>query len=175
VKTLFGEDKTATLSKCGLYRYTLTRIWDADKPSTLFIMLNPSTADSEEDDPTIRRCMGFARAWGCGTVEVVNLFAYRATEPALLASCARVAPGVAVGRENDSYIRACVEMHSNPGDYIVAAWGAWADRKELRFRREQVLRLLPLADLMCLDVTQTGQPKHPLYCRADLTPTKYGG
>lgn len=175
MNTLFEEEKTAVLSKCGLYRYALSRIWDADKPSTLFIMLNPSTADAEEDDPTIRRCMGFARAWGCGAVEVVNLFAYRATDPTVLLNAARQYPAFARGPENDDYIQLYALRHSNPGDIIVAAWGAWGDRKELQFRTKEVMRLLPLDDLMCLDTTQSGQPKHPLYCRSDLTPVKYEG
>lgn len=175
MNTLFGQDKTATISPCGLYRYTLSRIWDEEKPGTLFIMLNPSTADADTDDPTIRRCVGFAKFWGCGSVTVVNLFAYRATEPAVLLSCVSHAPRVAVGFCNDDHIRRCLREHSGRGDYIVAAWGSHGSTKAVRWRRNEVMRLLPIEDLMCLDTTQAGEPKHPLYCRADLTPTKYEG
>jgi hypothetical protein len=79
---LFG-DRGATLSDCGRYRYRLWRRW-ADGPTVLFVMLNPSTADADVDDPTIRRCIGFARSWGAGALEVVNLYAWRATQPAEL-------------------------------------------------------------------------------------------
>ena len=73
--------KSAEISPCGLYRYSLTRKWEAWKGTVNFIMLNPSTADAQEDDPTIRRCIGFAKAWGYGGIVVTNLFAYRATNP----------------------------------------------------------------------------------------------
>lgn len=78
--SLFVESD-ARLSPCGLYRYTLTRTWDATKPRACWIGLNPSTADASEDDPTIRRMCGFADAWKCGGIIVVNLFALRATDP----------------------------------------------------------------------------------------------
>lgn len=166
---LFHTDKTADISPCGHYRYRLTRTWDEDKPGVLWVLLNPSVADSEQDDPTIRRCMGFARAWDCGMITVVNLFAFRATDPGELISHAPIA----VGPRNNQTIRRCVAAHSDPGDLIIAAWGANASRPALQARRNRVIELLPLADLMCLDVTQSGEPKHPLYCRADLTPCRY--
>ena len=74
--------KGATISECGLYRYSLTRVWDDVLPMCIFVMLNPSTADADIDDPTIRRCINFAKREGCGSLMVVNLFAYRATSPA---------------------------------------------------------------------------------------------
>lgn len=73
--------KSAIISECGKYRYSLSRIWDENKANVLFIMLNPSTADGDVDDPTIRRCIGFAKSWGYGGIYVGNLFAYRATDP----------------------------------------------------------------------------------------------
>lgn len=79
---LFGDNASgAILSDCGKYRYQLWRTWDESKPKVLFIMLNPSTADASADDPTIRRCIGFAKAWGYGGIMVGNLFALRATDP----------------------------------------------------------------------------------------------
>lgn len=172
---LFDIYSSAILSPCGLYRYSLTRLWDESKPGCLWIMLNPSIADADTDDPTIRRCMGFARAWGCGSITVVNLFAYRATDPALLTAAVRYMPRGAAGPDNDANIRRACINHSERGDYILTAWGAHAARKSLAWRRDEVMRLLPLADLCCLDVTVSGEPKHPLYCRGDLTPTKFEG
>ena len=71
----------AVISECGKYRYSLTRIWDESKPKVMFIMLNSSTANANNDDPTIRRCINFAKAWGFGDLYVCNIFAYRATNP----------------------------------------------------------------------------------------------
>ena len=74
-------EKGATFSRCGRYRYSLWRRWEEDAPYVLWICLNPSTADAEEDDPTLRRCMGFAQDWGYGASYTANLFAWRATKP----------------------------------------------------------------------------------------------
>ena len=74
-------DSGACFDSTGAYRYRLWREWDVSKPSVTFVMLNPSTAGAKDDDPTIRRCLSFARSWGFGRLEVVNLCAYRATSP----------------------------------------------------------------------------------------------
>jgi hypothetical protein len=76
-----GPAKSAVISPCGLYRYRLTRTWDAVRWSAAFVMLNPSTADAVDDDPTIKRCVGFAKRWGCGGIVVANLFAFRSADP----------------------------------------------------------------------------------------------
>ncbi len=83
----------------GAYRYSLWREWDSRRPIVAFVMLNPSTADAAKDDPTIRRCASFARSWGYGSLEVVNLFAYRASEPKRL----RQTPDP-IGPANDDYL-----------------------------------------------------------------------
>ena len=80
--------RSAEISECGKYRWWLRRRW-ADGPVVCFVMLNPSTADAEQDDPTIRRCIGFAQAWGCGALEVRNLFPFRATNPADMLKAAK--------------------------------------------------------------------------------------
>src|SRR5712664_2208515 len=76
--------RSAGFSCCGLYRYWLRRHWDAELPPVCFVMLNPSTADAERDDPTIRRCCGFSRRWGYGGIVVVNLYAFRTSDPCCL-------------------------------------------------------------------------------------------
>lgn len=154
---------SAILSPCGKYRYHLTREWDATLPRTLFVMLNPSTADASLDDPTIRRCMGFARSWGAGGIEVVNLFALRATDPEALwdhLPCAE--DGV-----NHDYVRAAVDrVLATPGSVIVAAWGAHATVEHTVV--QDFLRLVPSgARVMCLGKTRKGAPKHPLYLAAN--------
>lgn len=135
----------------GLYRYTLWRSWDEQRPRVLFVLLNPSTANAEHDDPTLRRCLGFARREGCGSLEIVNLFAYRATQPALL----KTTPDP-VGGENNHHIVAAAQQ----ANIIVAGWGAHGTYLD---RDRTVLRLLSLYPLFCLGQTQNGQPKHPLY------------
>ena len=141
--------KTATISPSGLYRYRLGRTWGIGE-TCLFVMLNPSTADAERDDATIRKCMGFARRWGFDGIEVVNLFAYRATDPKMLR---RVADPV--GPLNDQIIEHEAILHP----LIVAAWGA---NGGLLGRSTRVRKLLgPSAK--CFRIGKTGEPDHPLY------------
>jgi hypothetical protein len=145
---------TATLSADRAYRYLLTRRW-GDGPAMCWIMLNPSTADASEDDPTIRRCIGFARREGCEAIQVVNLFALRAADPGeLLASPDPIGPG------GDGFLLA------RPlAACTVAAWGA---RGSLHGRSAKVTAMLAGVRLLCLGVTSSGEPKHPLYVRADV-------
>jgi len=154
----------AELSLCGTYRYALTRAWAHGGPdsSVCFIMLNPSTADAGQDDPTIRRCIGFAKSWGYASLEVVNLFAYRATDPSELGGATDP-----VGPENDRHIRRAVAV----ARLVVAAWGA----EPLAASRSSVVELLVTAssDIHALALTKNGSPKHPLYLRADLKPALY--
>ena len=152
-------NKTASFSSCRKYRYSLSRIWDKQKKFVLFIGLNPSTADEEVDDPTIRRCSGYAQKWGYGGFIMVNLFAYRTTLPSNLKKVK-----YPVGRDNDKYI---VKL-SKKADITVAAWG----NNGILYRRDkQVLSLVP--NLMCLKVNKSGQPAHPLYLKKDLKLTKF--
>jgi len=146
----------AIFDPTGMYRYSLWREWCADSPRVAFIMLNPSTADDRKDDPTIRRCIGFARAWEFGALEVVNLFAYQATDSSKLL---RVADPV--GPENDDYIVQAAERCS----YVVVAWGA---KGVLLDRGRQVIRLLAgWRHVGCLGITKDGYPRHPLYVRGN--------
>ncbi|MGH3977119.1 MAG: DUF1643 domain-containing protein, partial [Pseudonocardiaceae bacterium] len=109
----------AVLSGCGRYRYQLTRTWDPGQQRATFIMLNPSTADAADDDPTIRRCTSYARSWGLGGLMVVNLYAYRATDPADLWKV-----DDPVGPDNDDHLRAVLAAATDVGAPVVAAWGA---------------------------------------------------
>lgn len=149
-------EKGAVLSDCGQYRYLLTRRWD-DGPSLGFVMLNPSTADAYLDDPTIRKCMGFASRYGFSAIEVVNLFAYRATKPKEM-----LAARDPIGPENDEHIRMAVRATTN----IVCAWGPNASKTP---RPRQVIAMLKGMGitLKCLYVTQDGSPGHPLMLSYD--------
>lgn len=162
-------DGAAELSACQRYRYRLERrVAMFDRIAT-FIMLNPSTATAEADDPTIRRCIGFARAWLCGRLIVVNLFAYRATRPAdMKAQADPVGPG------NDAAIeRAALETHRS-GGLLICAWGAHGghrDRDRTVLSRLDTLGVQPMA----LDETAEGFPRHPLYLRGTSRPFEYRG
>lgn len=149
---------SAGLSDCGRYRYRLDRRW-GDGPLMGFIMLNPSTADAEQDDPTIRRCIGFAKREGCGGLVVVNLFALRATNPAdLWATRPDKRHGPRSSFEYDSAIRGV----TGP---LVAAWGADVAKHDPEIVKMAVW--YHGADLLCLGKTKDGHPRHPLYVRAD--------
>ncbi len=142
---------SAVFDRTGKYRYSLHRHWSIGAGSVTFIMLNPSTADHEHNDPTIRRCIGLAHAWGFNTLNVVNLFALRATEPAELKKARSP-----VGGQNNLHIASNVEH----ADQIVIAWG---NHGQFRGRDKAVLELLSGYNLLCLGRNLCGQPKHPLY------------
>lgn len=141
--------RSAAFSPCRRYRYKLSRVWSPTLPAVVFVGLNPSTADEQKDDPTVRRCIGFARKWNFGGLILVNLFAYRSTDPAGL-----LWAGDPVGPENDEQILASARTAAQ----VVLAWGA---KGNLLDRDQQVLSLLP--DAHCLGTTKDGHPKHPLY------------
>lgn len=150
----------ADLSDCGEYRYSLSRIWDGRKKPLTFIMLNPSTADAMNDDPTIRRCMGFAEREQAGGIVVVNLYGYRATKPFDLFQATDP-----IGPANDRALtRVAREAKS-----IVCAWGANAPRNRVAYVRA----LLDRYQLHCLGITQGGAPRHPLYLKRDQPLEKY--
>lgn len=149
---------SALISPCGQYRYRLRRMGlSTGSKRVLFVMLNPSTADASVDDPTIRRCIGFARSFGCERLDVVNLFAWRATDPSELR---RVRDPI--GPENDAHIREAGEQ----ADLIVCAWGA---NDFVLPRLRGVLDILP-RPLHCLGVTKYCAPRHPLYVPAAAQP-----
>lgn len=139
------------------YRYTLERVLNPlhPEPTVLFVMLNPSTADEREDDPTIRRCIGFARSWGAGRLRVVNLFAARATDPREMK-----AMDDPVGPGNDQWIAHEIAN----AETVVAAWGTHGAYRD---RAADVMAMLPGVDWQCLGTTKDGHPRHPLYVAAN--------
>lgn len=152
---------TAILSPCGTYRYTLHRripsVLRWVKPC-LFVMLNPSTADATMDDPTIRRCIGFAKREGCTSLTVVNLFALRATDPAELTE--HIDP---FGPDNAAHLREQIDAHQKIG-IIVAAWGSHPMSHDLEV--SPVKQELRGAGAVCLGMTKDGSPRHPLYVKS---------
>jgi len=151
----------ADLDESRRYRYRLWREVDPDEGrSAIFIMLNPSTADALVDDPTIRRCVGFTRAWGCGMLIVVNLYAFRATNPKDLRSEADRG-GDIIGPSNDVILRDAVACGNR--DLVVCAWGcieSW-----MKPRADMIRRLASGrgVQLHVLGFTKAGHPRHPLY------------
>jgi hypothetical protein len=163
---LIGPSSTATFSPDRRHRYALTRWW-ADEPPAVFVMLNPSTADAFLVDPTVRRCIGFAKAWGCGGLIVVNVFGLRSTDPAALRRHADP-----IGPDNDAVIKH--ELTCRPGGPVVAAWGAHAAYLD---RGRVVAGLLDHLGVQpqCLALTKDGHPRHPLYLRAESQPQPFAG
>ncbi len=150
----------AIFDKSSHYRYLLWRSW-SQLPKVGFVMLNPNQADATVNDPTIRRCIGFAQGWGYGGLEVVNLFAYRAKSPLLLKQI-----DDPIGKDNDRYLFTLKDRVET----IVLAWGNWGT---LRGRdRAVIARLNFQQTVYCLGITKTGQPRHPLYLKRDTGLTK---
>ena len=166
----------------GDYRYLLWREWDSQNPTVAFIMLNPSRADAEFNDPTITRCINFAQAWGYGRLEVVNLFAYRTAHPSLLKQAAKP-----VGSNNDQYVLTTVQ-HS---EQVILAWGNHGTWQQQDLHILELLKNYTypswcefpsaglshlrgiissngenprgVAPLYCFGMTKKGCPRHPLY------------
>lgn len=165
--TIFSPDR--------LYRYTLWREWERDSLGlqpmhiwergfqyVMFIGLNPSTADETKDDPTIRRCIAFSKAWGYGAMCMTNLFAWRATDPTQM-----MRAHFPVGIDNAKHLLDCAKQ----AGLVVAAWGT--DGRYLQ-QQEFTKRLMEHngIKLHCLGLNKDRTPKHPLYLRSTLTPIR---
>lgn len=150
--------RAAVISECGQYRYQLSRTWDASLPFALFVGLNPSVADGEKDDNTIRRCIQFSKDWGYGGLMMANLFAYRATDHREMYMAADP-----IGPETDAYLAIQVSL----AGLVVACWGVFG---QYRGRDKQVVGSGVLRDYRALSLTKDGHPGHPLYLRGDLIP-----
>lgn len=154
--------RSAIFSPCRRYRYALTREWATGLVRTaVFIGLNPSTADETEDDPTIRRCIGYAKAWGYGGLCMVNLFALRSTDPRGL-----YAADDPVGPDNDRYLIGLATGAACMQGIVVAAWGTRGGYKG----RDAAVRELLRVPVHVLRFTKSGHPAHPLYLPKSLTP-----
>lgn len=153
-------ERGAVISKCGTYRYHLWRIWDDLLPTMVFILLNPSTADASEDDPTIRRCIGFAKREGCGGISVRNVFALRATDPDELAK--HPDP---FGPDNEEHLLAA--RNCSLMTVLVLGWGGKLANKRLRHFYKQAEVICMVQSPNCFGVTKDGDPRHPLYLRGD--------
>ena len=152
-------EKKANISKDKIYRYTLSRTWDSTKPTVLFIGLNPSIADENIDDPTITRCINFAKDWGYGTLLMANLFAFRSTYPKEIYLI-----DDPIGKDNDYYLLECVKQ----SDLIIACWGnngTYMDREKI------IKELVP--NLYCLQKNKNGTPHHPLRLPRDINPIPF--
>lgn len=150
-----GDNRKAVFSPCRKWRYHIEHVWDDAKPNLLWLMLNPSTADEKQNDPTVERCERRARMWGFGGFEVYNIFAFRATDPANMK--AQTDP---IGADNDAWmIKFAKKSRETKG---VLGWGEHG--KHLG-RGAYVLDLLRAHDakLYALKLNASGHPKHPLY------------
>ena len=150
------KEKRAIISNSGLYRYELHREWDKDKEKVLFIMLNPSTADSHEDDLTTIRCMNFAKKWGYGGISIGNIYPFRAKRPKDLRKWLTACDGErpAAYENNISHIGAM----ASEADITVCAWGC--NHPEIPSFIDSLADEVPL---YYLELCKDGRtPKHPL-------------
>ena len=146
----------AKFSPCRRFRYLLWRRWNEDRPWCNFIGLNPSTADEAQDDPTVRRCINYAKDWGYGGLYMTNIFAYRATDPQEM----KVQPDP-VGPDNDR----AIQQAWLDAEISVAGWGTHGS-----YQNREAEVLLLITSLYCLAVTKDGHPCHPLYLPKTLKP-----
>lgn len=159
--------KAATISSDGKYRYRLSRHW-SDEPEVTFVMLNPSTADAERDDATIRKCVGFAKRWEMGGIYVGNLFAVRATNPEDMKQASDP-----VGSENYDHLSWMCERAEKNGGLVVCAWGTHG----AYLQQDQTFigwcQLSWAITPMVLRKTAAGHPGHPLYIPYEQMPSRY--
>lgn len=150
----------ALFSPCLRWRYALTRVWDESLPHINFLLLNPSTATAQVNDPTVERCQRRAYQQGYGGLCVTNLFAWRSTDPGALRHVSDP-----VGSDNDRVIIECALA----AQQVVCGWG---NHGAIAGRSEIVLGLLARAGVRpyCLAITRAGQPRHPLYVSYDRQP-----
>jgi len=160
---MFQEFSGATFSECRNYRYQLWRVWDESKPAAVFLMLNPSTADDVDNDPTVERCQRRVHALGYGSLMVVNIFAFRSTDPmALYEQSDPVGPG------NDEAIL----LATKAAGIVICGWGTDGS---LRGRGKQVIELLRKNGITphYLKLNKDGSPGHPLYIAYSVQPKPF--
>ena len=161
-----GDNSGAIFSPDRVYRYSLWRRWTPDARVAnmcCFIGLNPSTADELVDDPTIRRCIGFSKAWGYDGYIMLNIFGFRATKPKDMKACDEP-----IGPQNND----AIWQVSRDAGRVVAAWGAHGMHQDRAFDVRAILRRCR-QEVFCLGRTSGGHPLHPLYIKADTEPIRY--
>ncbi len=151
----------ASFDRSRRYRYSLYRQFGSGEGTLAMIMLNPSTADAQYNDPTITRCIRFAHRHGFNRLNVVNLFAFRATAPTDLKRESKP-----VGKHNDTYIKEAVQA----AKLTLIAWG---NHGQFLSREDEVLDLLKGIKLHCLGTNKSGSPRHPLYVPDSQMPLQY--
>lgn len=156
-----NEIKGADFSECGLYRYSLWRIWDESKPLVMFVGLNPSTANAENDDPTIRRVKSISATLGYGGIYMCNCFAYISTNPKMLQ-----AETLEATIKNADVLKRVAERCAE----VIFAWGNFDIVKKMGVDKK-MSEAFPTAK--ALFINKNGSPKHPLYCRADSQLVQY--
>ena len=165
----------ARFSPCGRYRWWLQRCWDCERPPLLFVGLNPSRADADRDDPTLRRLQDFARSWGYGRLEVLNLFARISPSPSVLRRSSEP-----VGAENDLWLQERVLALASVSGALWLGWGnggAWCGRDQQVLSQLACWARVPGAAAftvpwLSLGLTAAGQPRHPLYVPGDARPVR---
>ena len=160
---------TAEVSGCGRWRWSLHRRWGPLGPSVVWVMLNPSTTDATPDDPTVRRVVGFSARAAYRACTVVNLWAWRATDPRSLLAAAKAGEDVVGNPATDRYIA----RHALACPLVVVAWGANARPDDQRARRVLSTIRAHGREPMCLGVTQSGAPRHPLMVSGDTSLIPY--
>jgi len=155
---LFKSNSGADFSEDRKCRFKLWRIWDDALPKVMFIGLNPSTANETESDPTITRCINFAKSWGYGGMYMTNLFAYVSTDPKQL-----VTSGEDLHNNNHALIEVAIDC-----DLIIFCWGCFKQAKQ---RAKDIIDLFPRGH--CIRITKSGNPEHPLYLPGNLKPIKF--
>lgn len=149
-------ENDAVISDCGQYRYLLRRTWDRSKPRALLVMLNPSTADATLDDATIRSCVRLLSGHGYGSMEVVNVYAFRSTDPDALAK-----QSDPFGPDNERIVLGAIGRC----DVVICAWGAYPPARQHATRILNAVRSRRPA-IYCFGKTKAGAPKHPLYIKS---------
>ncbi|HJL62333.1 MAG TPA: DUF1643 domain-containing protein [Pseudomonadales bacterium] len=162
--------RSAVFSDCGRFRYSLCRLLKEAKiksrKTCLFIMLNPSTADEVKDDPTIRRCMGFASSWKYARLEVINLYDFRATYPNELPDPS----DLRIGPRHDHYVNNAIKN----ADLVVCAWGGSRYANAANHVKSMILKIQHHKKTpMCLKKNKDGSPAHPLYLSKELRPVPF--
>lgn len=152
-------EKGAEISNDNKYRYLLWRIWEKSLPLIAFIGLNPSTADDKLDDPTIIRCINFSKEWGYGGFYMLNLFAFRSTDPLNLKK-----EFDSIGLENEKYIKSIIHQVNK----VICIWG---NHGIYLNQNKKILNLIK--NPYCLKINKSGEPAHPLYLKKDLLPIEY--